>query len=1081
MTFPYPGSYYTFHLDPVASLQDIEDQAVIKAARELPTKVYVASTIDNTGAPQPPPAYGVATISLVQQGLPTDIPGEVWESRMSRTDVRIRTENRPIDPPHSLGPAERVALVSALRDDEERRECLRDCAAKGSPPPPAALSGRALATARVADREISNTPHWQIMEAKAEANRLACGDADSVYSDATSHSDEGDYDASSSGSAHTGVDAEDGPAKDALVANGVAEVEDDILAALMYRADLGNTSPVIVPLSYDLSTMSAPPSPAGFMEELDAIKKIRSDYEERVRKLKQEVQRRDDEYIADIQARRVAETPVQSKWPLLGGFVPLTNKVKARLGAFEDEEVAEAARRISPQIYVASTIMTIGAPQLPPAYEVATIALVQQGLPPDKPEEFLESRMCVPIRPNTRHPEGRRPAHCCHPLPWDDCYHVSLHSTRVRVRTDCRDEEPPHSLSSSECVVLLYMLQDDDQRRALLRDCAAKGIAPPSPAPSDLTLACIRGADSDLSDVPYWQILAAERAERLAQPPLQLHVEIDEYWDAETDYTDASDYSDGGDAGLGNPPAPDTTQSGNEAHESAAAMGLIPEADDASDVDNDLLAVFTHRADLRDVSPVIVPLSYDLSTLAAPPSPTGFMEELSAIRKIRADYEERIRRLKNEVRRRDDDYYTAAIEAHYAEGRSAQYKGPDSLSMPFTMKMKARLGAYMGQIRRPSTDSVDSSISALQDIDDEEVAKAAREIEPGIYVACAYAHHSNPQYIALVQQGLPSDDPAQFFESRMCTPIRPNTQHPEGRRPAHCCYPLPWDDCYHVSLHRAYVWIRKEVLEINNPAHSLGPGESLALNHLLRDDEERRECLRDCAAKGLTPPPASVSEGTLLSMKYADRDLCDTPYWQILDAEIEAQDRVWAAQGIFLTDDACSDGGSRDTSASDPTHADDDEQDARSTDSIDADDPANVENMHRSLVLRAEHGTVAPVIVPLSYDLSSLDAPPSPAGFMEELHTIKKIRSDYEERVRQLKDEIRRRDDEYYTAAIEAHRIEARPTQLRWPVPSSLVPVFRRIKARLRTSNALPCLLFTHAGSSVSAPYIRIPCQDLAV
>ena len=34
--------------------------------------------------------------------------------------------------------------------------------------------------------------------------------------------------------------------------------------------------------------------------------------------------------------------------------------------------------------------------------------------------------------------------------------------------------------------------------------------------------------------------------------------------------------------------------------------------------------------------------------------------------------------------------------------------------MPFTMKMKARLGAYMGQIRRPSTDSVDSSISALQ-------------------------------------------------------------------------------------------------------------------------------------------------------------------------------------------------------------------------------------------------------------------------------------------------------------------------------------------------------------------------------
>ena len=111
------------------------------------------------------------------------------------------------------------------------------------------------------------------MEAKAEANRLACGDADGVYSDAASHSDESDDEVSSSGSAHMGGDAGYGTTMDAQAAHGVAEVEDDILAALMYRADLGNTSPVIVPLSYDLSTLPAPPSPTGFMEELDAIKK----------------------------------------------------------------------------------------------------------------------------------------------------------------------------------------------------------------------------------------------------------------------------------------------------------------------------------------------------------------------------------------------------------------------------------------------------------------------------------------------------------------------------------------------------------------------------------------------------------------------------------------------------------------------------------------------------------------------------------------------------------------------------------------------------------------------------------------
>ena len=132
----------------------------------------------------------------------------------------------------------------------------------------------ALASARGADRGISDVPYWQILEAEEEAERLAWGDTDSAYSDATGHSGGSDDDASSSGSAHTRGDAEGDPTvHTAQAANGVAELEDDILAALTYRADLGNTSPVIVPLSYDLSTLPEPPSPTGFMEELKAIQK----------------------------------------------------------------------------------------------------------------------------------------------------------------------------------------------------------------------------------------------------------------------------------------------------------------------------------------------------------------------------------------------------------------------------------------------------------------------------------------------------------------------------------------------------------------------------------------------------------------------------------------------------------------------------------------------------------------------------------------------------------------------------------------------------------------------------------------
>ena len=75
--------------------------------------------------------------------------------------------------------------------------------------------------------------------------------------------------------------------------------------------------------------------------------RIRSEYEERVRRLKVEVRRRDDEYMAGIEARRnesasaqalsVPLAPVMptrdSKWSITTGFVPIANKLKSRLGA----------------------------------------------------------------------------------------------------------------------------------------------------------------------------------------------------------------------------------------------------------------------------------------------------------------------------------------------------------------------------------------------------------------------------------------------------------------------------------------------------------------------------------------------------------------------------------------------------------------------------------------------------------------------------------------------------------------------------------------------------------------------------
>ncbi|KAL1683653.1 hypothetical protein EV122DRAFT_273307 [Schizophyllum commune] len=368
-------------------------------------------------------------------------------------------------------------------------------------------------------------------------------------------------------------------------------------------------------------------------------------------------------------------------FPYNGAYFTFRLDPEASLQDLEDDEVTLAARRITPKVYVACTTQTIGVPQLPPFYETAYMALVQQGLPPDKPEEFLESRMCVPIRPNTQHPDGRRAAHCCHPLPWDGCYHVALHHTRVRIKTEIRPVDPPHSLGPGESVALNAVLEDDERRRECLRDCAARGVAPPPASLGEMALSAIRLANSEVSDTPYWQVRAAELlAEDLADPSDEdddCYMVLDENWKPSNPYSRASSYSgDGSHAASG----PASTHSGDNVQDDDAT----PATDDVADVTNDILAAINYQSDLRDVSPVIIPLSYDLSTLDAPPSPTGFMEELEAIRRIRTEYEERVRRLKVEVRRRDDEYM-AGIEARRNESASAQ-----ALSVPLAPVMPTR-------------------------------------------------------------------------------------------------------------------------------------------------------------------------------------------------------------------------------------------------------------------------------------------------------------------------------------------------------------------------------------------------------
>ncbi|KAL1710106.1 hypothetical protein EV121DRAFT_286143 [Schizophyllum commune] len=406
-------------------------------------------------------------------------------------------------------------------------------------------------------------------------------------------------------------------------------------------------------------------------------------------------------------------------FPYYGSYFTFRLDPVASLQDIEDEEVAEAARRISPKVYVGCPLEIIGAPQLPPAYLVADVALVQQGLPPERPEEFLESRMCVPIRPNTQHPEGRRPAHCCTPLPWDGCYHVALHHMLMRIKSEDRPIDPPHSLSPPECVALISMLEDDQRRRQALRECAARGLTPPPASLGEQALSAIKLADRKDTDIPSWQVKEAEEAERLAyNPPEDDHyVEDDENSDSTSAYSagirvcssggsdDASDFN--------------STRSGDGAREDAA-MDTGSVVDDNADLEHDILAAINPQSDSHYASPVIVPLSYDLGSLDAPPSPTGFMEELEKINIIRSEYKQRVLRLKEEVRRRDDEY-VAGIEARrtakspkepqITSSPSTQSKWPFAPNIvPFTNKLKTRLVS----LRRRSASPASSSSSKVK-------------------------------------------------------------------------------------------------------------------------------------------------------------------------------------------------------------------------------------------------------------------------------------------------------------------------------------------------------------------------------
>ncbi|KAK0466069.1 uncharacterized protein EV420DRAFT_1743917 [Desarmillaria tabescens] len=75
MMLPQFGEYFTFRLDPVASLKSLNDDEVNEACKALGSgKTYVASVINLLSFPVPGTEYLSVALTLVSQGLPEGLP-----------------------------------------------------------------------------------------------------------------------------------------------------------------------------------------------------------------------------------------------------------------------------------------------------------------------------------------------------------------------------------------------------------------------------------------------------------------------------------------------------------------------------------------------------------------------------------------------------------------------------------------------------------------------------------------------------------------------------------------------------------------------------------------------------------------------------------------------------------------------------------------------------------------------------------------------------------------------------------------------------------------------------------------------
>uniref|UniRef100_D8PTW0 Uncharacterized protein n=1 Tax=Schizophyllum commune (strain H4-8 / FGSC 9210) TaxID=578458 RepID=D8PTW0_SCHCM len=327
--------------------------------------------------------------------------------------------------------------------------------------------------------------------------------------------------------------------------------------------------------------------------------------------------------------------------PIPGSYAVISLDPVASYKGLNDPIVAEACQKISCGKYIACltqlnvSLQPVNMMAMALRYCPYRIDLVVEGLPPDDPDRFYHHAMSLPILPNSLHPMDRRPIQATPPLPWDGCYHA--------VHYHAKSQKDPQSYLSLEEADILdrYILHDDGhalaQERA--RDAGSGASFPPVPEISnELRIATKHSTPNTSTPTPWWLLESSSSTDSGESASSDSH---SEFFD---------------------------TPSGAECS-SATPLGTSE--------DVRVMEMIFSPAMRAELLPV-VQFSYDLTEFDRPPDPSGFFQELSQLKRILADYDQRKEQKRAELLKQDDEYYSrlrAEIPQSKAPTRLRQFIG----------------------------------------------------------------------------------------------------------------------------------------------------------------------------------------------------------------------------------------------------------------------------------------------------------------------------------------------------------------------------------------------------------------------